>query len=115
MTMPSGSADCNVCDQFLTAWKAGRRPILEDFVRAAPEPDRAALFRRLLAIEKEQRSKSDRPLAEAEARGRFADLGLWAGDAMDEAFPAVVLEATAGPHAGHAFPLPGHARFTIGR
>jgi hypothetical protein len=44
-----------VCDRFETDWKAGKRPRVEDYLAAAPAPDREALRRALLAVEIELR------------------------------------------------------------
>ena len=41
------------CDRFEAEWRAGRRPGVDDFVRAAPEADREALRQALLAVELE--------------------------------------------------------------
>jgi serine/threonine-protein kinase len=40
-----------VCDRAEAAWKAGRRPTIEDYLGEVPEAGRAALFRELLALE----------------------------------------------------------------
>jgi serine/threonine-protein kinase len=46
-----------LCDEFETAWIAGPRPRLEDFLPRAPEQDREALLHELLALELEYRSR----------------------------------------------------------
>ena len=62
-----------VCDRFAAAWKAGPAPRIEDFLTNVPEPDRAPLFRELLALEIELRCNGgERPTAE-EYHRRFAE------------------------------------------
>ncbi|HEX8199386.1 MAG TPA: serine/threonine-protein kinase [Isosphaeraceae bacterium] len=43
------------CDRFEAEWRAGQRPHLESYLDAAPEPERPALLRELLALELELR------------------------------------------------------------
>ena len=45
------------CDRFRTAWKAGQRPRIEDFLAGTAEQERSAYLRELLALELELRSK----------------------------------------------------------
>jgi serine/threonine protein kinase len=40
-----------VCDRFEKAWRNGEGPRIEEYLDDAPEPDRAALLRELLALE----------------------------------------------------------------
>ena len=44
-----------VCDQFEAAWQQGKEPKVEDYLARAPEADRPALRRELVAIEAERR------------------------------------------------------------
>jgi serine/threonine protein kinase/O-acetyl-ADP-ribose deacetylase (regulator of RNase III) len=44
-----------VCDRFEQAWKAGRRPRIEEYLTEVPESDRVRLFRELLGLEIELR------------------------------------------------------------
>jgi hypothetical protein len=44
------------CDSFEQAWRAGRKPRVEDYVAAVPEADRAAVRAALAAVEAELRS-----------------------------------------------------------
>jgi eukaryotic-like serine/threonine-protein kinase len=46
------------CDSFEAAWRAGLRPLLEDYLVDLTEPDRAAFFRELIAAELELRKAS---------------------------------------------------------
>jgi tRNA A-37 threonylcarbamoyl transferase component Bud32 len=75
---PPGEYIDRVCDHFEGGWLAGRPGPLEDLVRAAPAPVRPALFRDLLAVEREYRAQAGRPVTAAEGRDRFAGLGPWA-------------------------------------
>ena len=60
-----------VCDRFEAAWKAGRRPSIEDHLDGVPEAHRAAVFRELLVLELAYRRRAgERPTAE-EYRRRF--------------------------------------------
>ena len=47
-----------ICDAFEAAWRAGRRPKIEDELAAVEEPSRAALFRELLLVELELRRQA---------------------------------------------------------
>jgi serine/threonine protein kinase len=61
------------CDRFEAAWKAGRRPAIEDALAAAPETERPALLRALLALEVELRcNNGDKPAPDNYER-RFPD------------------------------------------
>jgi serine/threonine-protein kinase len=54
-----------LCDRFESAWLAGERPRLEDFLPLVEEADRPALLRELLAIELDYRGRQgERPTAE---------------------------------------------------
>src|SRR3954447_15696193 len=62
------------CDRFEAAWKAGPPPRLEDYLDAAPVPERPALLRPLRAVELDyRRRRGERPSA-SEYRGRFPGL-----------------------------------------
>src|SRR4051812_4417636 len=45
----------HACDRFEEAWRADRRPRLEDYLAEAPEPERPWLLRHLLRVELELR------------------------------------------------------------
>src|SRR5262245_59816458 len=52
------------CNRFESAWGAGRRPVLEDFLGQVEEADRPVLLRELLALELEYSARlGDRVLA----------------------------------------------------
>ena len=62
-----------LCDRFEAAWKAGRRPRIEDDLGEVPEPVRAELLRGLLGVELAYRRRNgERPMPE-EYRHRFPD------------------------------------------
>jgi serine/threonine protein kinase/formylglycine-generating enzyme required for sulfatase activity len=51
-----------LCDAFESAWKAGRRPLIEEYVSARTEPERTVLFQMLLEVEVElRRDAGDAP------------------------------------------------------
>jgi serine/threonine-protein kinase len=107
-----------LCDRFEEGWQAGLPPPVEELIRGAPEVARPRLLRELLAVERDYRGRAGRPLAEAEARDRFAPLGDWAAEVVADFFaddPALCLDVVEGPAAGRSFRLTGHATFTIGR
>src|SRR5262249_8822380 len=63
-----------VCDRFETAWKAGPRPRIEDYLTHTPEPGQALLLRELVALEIAYRRRSgEQPRAE-EYHARFPRL-----------------------------------------
>lgn len=41
------------CDRFKSEWLAGAQPRIDDYVAAAPEPDRETLRRKLLSLQHE--------------------------------------------------------------
>ncbi len=54
-----------MCDRFEAAWKAGRRPPIEDYLREVPEGGQTALFRELLELELAYRRRAgERPTPE---------------------------------------------------
>lgn len=62
-----------VCDRFEADWRAGKAPRIEDVVAAADPADRDALFRALLAIELELRSKVGEAVGTVAFKARFPD------------------------------------------
>jgi tetratricopeptide (TPR) repeat protein/tRNA A-37 threonylcarbamoyl transferase component Bud32 len=64
------------CDRFEAAWRAGRRPRIEDFLGAHPEPARSALTRELIQIEVAYRRRSGEVPDAADYRGRFPACSL---------------------------------------
>jgi serine/threonine protein kinase len=71
-----------VCRRFEAAWRAGRRPRLEDFLADGPEPARPVLFAELLALELAYRGRGGEAPAAREYRARFPGHDV----AIDEAF-----------------------------
>ncbi|HYT90462.1 MAG TPA: protein kinase, partial [Gemmataceae bacterium] len=61
----------SLCDRFESAWVAGRRPALEDFLAQVEEADRSALLRELLGLELEYRARLGDRLTSAEYRQRL--------------------------------------------
>ncbi len=112
-----------VCNHFEDAWKAGQRPRIEDYLGAAPEPDRPALLRELLALELAyRRLKGETPLLE-EHRQRFPEhaeivQAVWVADGV-AGTGAVELsnpEVSTGPEgagAGEAAPVARLGRYRI--
>jgi eukaryotic-like serine/threonine-protein kinase len=60
-----------VCQRFEAEWRAEREPRIEDFLPQADQPQRAALFRELLALELELRPDRGERLDPREYRTRF--------------------------------------------
>jgi serine/threonine-protein kinase len=60
-----------VCERFEDAWIAGQRPLIEDYLADTPEPERAALLRELLKLEREYRCRKDERPTPEEYRPRF--------------------------------------------
>jgi hypothetical protein len=52
-----------MCDRFEAAWKAGRRPPIEDYLGEVPEARQPAFFRELLVLTYRDRA-GDRPAPE---------------------------------------------------
>jgi WD40 repeat protein/tRNA A-37 threonylcarbamoyl transferase component Bud32/Flp pilus assembly protein TadD len=72
-----------VCDRFEAAWQAGQRPRIEDYLGDAPEPERAALVRHLIAVDAEYRQKQGEQPQAAEYRARFPALDpAWVAHAV---------------------------------
>jgi serine/threonine-protein kinase len=80
-----------LCDQFEEGWLAGTPVPLEAVVSTVPEPVRPELFRELISVEIEYRSKVRRPVTLAEARERFADLGAWVEQTIEDVFGSAVV------------------------
>ena len=73
------------CDRFEAAWKAGRRPSIEEFLGEVAGPERQALLRELLALDLAYRGRGGEPPTPDEYRMRFpADVDL-IDAAFDEA------------------------------
>jgi serine/threonine protein kinase/formylglycine-generating enzyme required for sulfatase activity len=76
--MPSSSLSLSqlqqidrVCDSFEAAWRAGRRPRIEDFLESTTVEERTELFRELLAREVELRKEAGESPEAAEYEDRF--------------------------------------------
>jgi serine/threonine-protein kinase len=59
------------CDRFEAAWQAGNRPVIEDHLRDAAEPERSALLHELLALELEYRRRVGEKPSLGEYLARF--------------------------------------------
>lgn len=83
------------CDEFETAWRAGQRPRIEDYLREAPEPGRSALLRALLALELESRRRAGERPDREDYLDRFPTDVALIDSAFDE--PASSAEIDASP------------------
>jgi serine/threonine protein kinase len=61
------------CDRFAAAWKAGKRPVLEDYLSALPPGGHPVLFRELLALELAYRHRAGERPGPGEYRERFPE------------------------------------------
>src|SRR5437763_3688965 len=92
---PQGSADRQKtlshrvdaeCDRFEAAWKAGRRPHIEDHLAAVPEPERAALLIELIPLEIDYRRLAGDKVQPEEFLARFPSLdSAWVAAALSGA------------------------------
>jgi WD40 repeat protein/tRNA A-37 threonylcarbamoyl transferase component Bud32 len=64
------------CEPFELAWKAGRRPRIEDYLGDTPEPERSALVRELIALDTYYRRQAGEDPRPEEYRVRFPGLDL---------------------------------------
>jgi hypothetical protein len=51
-----------MCDRVEAAWKTGQRPRIEDHLGDTPEPERSALLRELLVLDRVYRDRAKREL-----------------------------------------------------
>jgi WD40 repeat protein len=65
-----------VCDDFEAAWKAGRRPQIEQSLEGTPTHLRPALLRELVALDIDYRRRVGEDVKPEEYRGRFPDADL---------------------------------------
>jgi S1-C subfamily serine protease len=79
------------CDAFEAAWKAGRRPAIEEHLREAPEGAREALLVELLRIELAYRRRDGEEPAPEEYRARLPGDAAMIDAVFAEAAPAAVL------------------------
>jgi serine/threonine protein kinase len=104
-----------LCQQFEAAWKAGRRPAIEDYLAGVAEPERTALLHELIQVETEYCQRAGEEPGPADYRARFPDLdpgwlaGVLATPPAAAPDPSAALDrTTAGPAASHtAGPGPG--------
>jgi hypothetical protein len=103
-----------VCDRFEDAWKAGRRPRIEDYLDDTPEPGRSALLRELILVEIAYRVRSGDDPRPEDYRARLPgeDLG-WLAGAMTPPGPAA--RAPGPPGGPTARPLRSSTPATPGR
>src|SRR4051812_3521847 len=81
------------CDRFEAAWKAGRRPRIEDHLGDVPEPDRPHLFGELLTLDLAYRCRGGVAPGPEEYRARFPGLvGL-----VDAAFAGLAAQPPTPP------------------
>jgi serine/threonine-protein kinase len=110
-----------VCDAFEAAWQAGVRPGIEQYLGDTPEPDRSELFRELLALEVEYRSRHGERPARDDYLPRFPDRAAAIDAVLRKPLPpaapgpSLTLTVTQGPHKGRTFTLNGHDTFLVGR
>jgi serine/threonine-protein kinase len=130
-----------VCDRFETAWLAGARPRIEDYVPTAAAPERESYLRELLILELAYRRRDGEEPNFAEYSARFpehraavaarfsvtSDGGeervATQGDRPAATFgvsraagPArLTLEVMEGPHKGRIFSFQEHDSFIVGR
>jgi serine/threonine-protein kinase len=114
MESPSQAARVDaVCDRFEAAWQAGQRPRVEDYLGDAPEPERSALARHLIAVDIEYRQKRGEQPQAAEYRACFPGLDpAWLADAV--AAPAAMQpEPAARAQPGAAGAAPAEPTLTV--
>ena len=78
-----------VCDQYEAAWQQGKEPKVEDYLARAPEADRPALRRELVAIEAQRRRQKSSPTVRQFVRN-LDESGLMAAEeaeALIESLP----------------------------
>ena len=61
----------NACDRFEAAWRAGDRPLIEDFLAGTTDADRSVLLRHLLDVELAYRGGLGESPVQSEYRSRF--------------------------------------------
>ena len=64
-----------VCDRFEAAWRAGRRPRLDDYLTGLGDADRRAALTELVPLDAEYRWAAGEAPTAAEYRDRFPELG----------------------------------------
>jgi serine/threonine protein kinase/WD40 repeat protein len=82
-----------ICDRLEAAWRAGQRPVLEEYLAEVPEPAASVLLRELILVDILYRQRAGDAVEEAEYQARFPDLGAtW--------LQAALLPATVVPSGG---------------
>jgi serine/threonine-protein kinase len=89
------------CDRFESAWLAGSRPRLEDYLAEAAEADRPALLRELLALELDYRARLGEQPTATEYHSRLPDFVTLIDEACAAASDARTPTPTSPP-----FPVP---------
>jgi serine/threonine-protein kinase len=92
-----------VYDRFEAAWRAGRRPRIEDYLEEAPASGRAELLHMLQGLERDLRASAEPALP------------LTKGDARDDRALRITLTVTEGPHTGRVFCFEEHDSILVGR
>src|SRR5438270_572024 len=72
------------CDAFEAAWQDGRRPRIEEYLREAPEPERAVFLKELLRVEFEYLTKQGDTLVREAYLLRFPEHAAVLDAALDE-------------------------------
>jgi serine/threonine protein kinase/tetratricopeptide (TPR) repeat protein len=85
-----------ICKRFEEAWKAGRRPRIEDFLPTLAEPELSALRRELLRLEFSYRRQAGDHLQAEEYRLRFPEEADWIGRFLHHSPTPTDLAASAG-------------------
>jgi serine/threonine-protein kinase len=89
-----------VCGRFESAWRAGRRPRIEDYLGETPEPERSALTGELVALEIDYRRQAGEAPTADEYLARFPGLEL---------APLLAARSPRAPGAAAALPaVPGY-------
>lgn len=60
-----------VCDRFEAAWKAGQRPLIEEYLDTGEEPAGSSLLRELLLLELDYRTRTGEKPVPGEYHARF--------------------------------------------
>jgi serine/threonine protein kinase len=97
-----------ICVCFEDAWKAGRRPRIEDYLNDVPEPERSHLLRELLALELVYRRQGGERPTEEDYRQRFAEHAELVKAAFQNAAEAMG-KAESSAQQVSTGPVPAHA------
>jgi WD40 repeat protein len=72
-----------VCTEFESAWKAGRRPLVEDYLRDRSDQERSLLLRHLIPLEADYRRRGGEDPQPQEYQKRFPALdGTWLAEVV---------------------------------